>query len=327
MKATGIANANTAIIKYWGKFDDKLKLPMNSSMSMTTDIMETITTVEFREDLVDDDVMIDKKPAGEKPKKRVSKQLDVIRTKAGITTKAKVISENNFPSDVGLASSASAFAALTIAGCAAAGLELDQKELSIISRQGSGSSCRSIYGGFVKWIAAEKNEDSYAVQVASEDELDLRDVTVIVTDRERPLGATDGMKLSVQTCPIYNARLEVAKKNIEEMEAAIKGKDFTTIGKTMEFDTLLMHAITITTKPALIYWAPETVMMMDKVAEWRKEGLEAYYSIETGANLHLLTTPENVEELEKRVKELPFVKKVYSSKPGKGARLTEDHLF
>jgi len=199
--------------------------------------------------------------------------------------------------------------------------------MSIISRQGSGSSCRSIYGGFVKWIAAEKSEESYAVQIADENFYDLRDVAVVVTDRERPMKTTEGMTLSVQTCPLYSERQKIVKENFAEMEKAILAKDFSEIGKVLEFDTMLMHAITFTTKPALIYWAPETIMMVDKVLQWRKEGLESYFTVETGANLHLIVEPENVEELEKRVKALPFVKEVYSSKLGKGARITEKHLF
>src|ERR1051326_7534243 len=143
-KATAVASSNIAFIKYWGNRDEKLRLPANPSLSMNLAGLETTTTVEFVAGLEADEVVIGGKDEAGATLERVSLQLDQIRSKAGITLKARVESKNNFPAGAGLASSASAFAALTVAGTAAAGLALSEKELSVIARLGSGSASRSV---------------------------------------------------------------------------------------------------------------------------------------------------------------------------------------
>src|SRR3989344_2439626 len=164
MKSTAIAPSNIAFTKYWGRKDEKLRLPMNGSISMCLSNLLTTTTVEFSEKLKADDIIIN----GERREKealKVSKHLDRIRKLAGISTYAKVVSQNSFPTATGLSSSASGFAALTVAGAKAAGLNLSEKELSILARQGSGSACRSIPDGFVEWIDGDTSETSYAISL------------------------------------------------------------------------------------------------------------------------------------------------------------------
>ena len=147
-RATGFANSNIALVKYWGNRDHALRLPANSSLSMNLAALTTTTTVEFREDLAADFVTIDGTEARGPARERVAAHLDRVRALAGIGAKASVASHNNFPAGAGLASSASAFAALTVAACAAAGLELTTDKLSRLARRGSGSACRSVPGGY-----------------------------------------------------------------------------------------------------------------------------------------------------------------------------------
>lgn len=327
MKATAVANSNTAFIKYWGKYDEKLILPMNSNISMTVDSQNTTTTVEFSKDFKDDVVFINGKEQEGKPRDKVVRHLDLIRKLADVSLKAKVMSENNFPTAVGLASSASGFAALTMAATSAAGLDIDKKQLSIISRQGSGSSCRSIYGGYVEWIKSERSEDSYAVQIANQNHMDIRDIAVVISKKKRKMGTREGMRLSMKTSPLYNARLKIVEENLRKAKEAINNKDFTTLGKTAEADCLTMHAVAMTTNPALIYWEPKTLEVMEKVYQWRDEGLECYYTIDTGANMHIFCLPENADEIVKRVKEIPGILDVFMSKPGGDAKLIKKHLF
>ncbi|MBW1839899.1 MAG: diphosphomevalonate decarboxylase [Deltaproteobacteria bacterium] len=326
MKATSIANSNTAFIKYWGKYDEKLILPMNNNLSLTVDSQNTTTTVEFSKDLSEDQVFLNKEKAEGKPRDRVVKHLDLIRGIANITDKAKVMTENNFPTAVGLASSASGFAALTVAACNAAGLELDKKQLSIISRQGSGSSCRSIYGGYVEWLSAKDSDNSYAVQLADENHFDIRDIAVVISTGKRPMGTREAMPLSIKTSPIYNARKEQVPKMIEIVKKAIAEKDFSLLGKTAESDAILMHAVMMTTEPHLFYWEPKTLELMKKVAKWRDGGLECYFTVDTGPNMHIFCLPENVSEIESRLKENGF-NDFFISKPGGGADLVNEHLF
>jgi len=326
MKATAQAHSNTALIKYWGKYDEKLILPMNSNISMTVDSQTTRTTVEFSKDFEDDIVIINRRKAEGKEKIRVVNHLDLIRRIARIHEKAKVVSENDFPTAVGLASSASGFAALTVAACTAAGLNLDRKELSIIARQGSGSACRSIYGGYVKWIKGKKSEDSYAVQIADENYFDMRDIAVVVFTGERPMSTREAMRVSMKTSPLFKTRLELVDPMLEKVKKGILERDFTLIGKTAEADAILMHAVMMTTEPHLFYWEPKTLELLKKIMSWRNDGLECYFTIDTGPNIHIFSLPENVEEIKSRMKE-EGVTDFFVSKPGGDAKLIEKHLF
>src|SRR3982074_336513 len=143
MKATALAPSNIAFIKYWGKKDEDLRLPENGSISMNLSNLLTTTTVEFDPNYKDDEIFINDDLDYLMARKRVIAHLDRIRSKAKIKDKAKVVSKNNFPSGTGLSSSASGFAALTVAAASAAGLKLSEKELSVLARLGSGSACRS----------------------------------------------------------------------------------------------------------------------------------------------------------------------------------------
>ena len=327
MKSTAIANSNMALIKYWGKADEGQFLPMNSSISMTLDALDTKTTVEFSKDFPKDAVQINGKYADERTEGRITKQLDLIRKVGKTNLRAKVSAEFNFPIAAGLASSASASASLTLAACSALGLNLDKKQLSILARQGSGSSCRSVYGGYVKWLKAFSSEGSFAVQIADEKHMDIRDVIAVVSKEEKPTSSRDGMRTTVETSPLYKARLQSAEENLKKIERAILDKDFATIGRLAEADCLSMHATMITSQPALIYWEPVTIQLMKIVREWRDDGLNAYFTIDAGPNVHILTLPKDAKEVESRLKEMPEVLEVIHSKPGPDARLTNRHLY
>jgi len=327
MKATAITHSNIALIKYWGKYNPKLSLPMNGSISMTLDNLKTVTTVEFSDDFKEDKIEINDKAVDKKSEERIVAHLDRIRKLAKIKSKAKMASKNNFPTATGLASSASGFSALTIAACNAVGLNLDGKQLSIISRQGSGSACRSIFGGFVEWLPAKRSEDSYAVQIVDENYFDLRDVIAIVSSAEKKVSSAAGMMETVKTSPIYKTRLKIVKNSLKGMKRAILGKSFTKLGKMAEFDCLLMHACMLTTRPPLIYWSPATIDIIHAIEGWRKDGLEAYYTIDAGPNVHILALSESVREIEKRLKDISGVIDIIQNKPGGGAKTTGEHLF
>lgn len=166
-KVTVQATSDVALIKYWGVKDKELRLPMNGSIALTLDNLHSTSTVEFDPTLARDQITIDGKSI-EAESSRASKHLDRIREiamKEGLTDKtiyARVSSENNFPTSTGLSSSGSGFAALTIAASAAIGLDLSEKELSILSRQGSGSSCRCVCAGIVEWQDGNSSEESFA---------------------------------------------------------------------------------------------------------------------------------------------------------------------
>ena len=245
MKATAIAHSNIALVKYWGKRDIKLNLPAVGSISITLDALSTTTYVEFIPDLIQDMLELNGTQIESKERVRVQKFMDLIRQKAGINDYALIKSENNFPSAAGLASSASAFAALGVAATHAAKLNLSLKDLSILARIGSGSAARSIFGGFVEMQKGlyKNGSDAFAESIADNNYWDLRVLIAITSEREKKTGSTDGMAQSKKTSPYYRNWIATSPKDLSGMRAAIKKKDFQKLGEISEFSCLKMHAL------------------------------------------------------------------------------------
>jgi len=331
MKATAIANANIALIKYWGKRDQKLILPNNNSIAITLDGLNTITTVEFDKKYERDLFILDGLEIKEgKEFERVVNHLNLIRAMAHIKEKAKVSSKNNFPTAAGLASSASGFAALSLAASKAAGLNLDPKELSILARQGSGSATRSCLGGFVEWLKGEKPDgsDSFAVQIAPPEHWpEFRMIVTIISSAKKKISSRAGMAQTIATSPMYKVWLDTIDEDLDKMRRGILEKDFSLVGKTAEFNCLKMHATMITTNPSIIYWMPETLEIIQAVLMWREEGLECYFTIDAGSQVKIICLDNQVPEIEKRLQAIKGVKETIVCKTGAGPKLIEKHLF
>lgn len=324
-KATARASSDIALIKYWGKKDEVLRLPENGSMSIVLKGLDTLTTVEFREDLERDEVMI----GGEKNEKeaaRVVKHLDRVRSLAGIDDFAKVVSENTFPKGTGLSSSGSGFAALTYAATKAAGLELSEKQLSILARQGSGTACRCACGGFVEWKDGDTSETSYAETVFKTDHWDLRDVVAVVDEGMKLVSSTEG-HMSAQSSPFYQQRQQLIGDKIKQVKELINKKDFAALGELVEAESLEFHSILLTSKPSFIAWYPGTVQVMLEVQQLRREGVLAFFTINTGFNVHVLTLPEYEAEVVEKLQRLSLVKKTLSAQVGDKPNYVPNHLF
>ncbi len=325
MKATAVAPANIAFIKYWGKKNEVLRLPENGSISMNLSNLLTTTTVAFSPDSQTDEVVIDGQ-SQDKEQKRMVGHLDRIRQLAKINYKAKVTSKNNFPSSTGLSSSASGFAALTVAATKAAGLNLNAKELSILARQGSGSACRSIPDGFVEWLDGDTSETSYAVSIFPPDYWNVVDVVVIVSKEKKDVSTTEGQKLAVSS-PFFTVRQSQIKEKIGKIKNLIKTKKFVEFGELIEEEALELHAIMLTSTPSLLYWLPGTVELMRLARQLRQEGLPVYFTVNTGQNIHLIVQKKDADILLKQLNKLDVVHKVIINKPAVGARITEASLF
>jgi diphosphomevalonate decarboxylase len=321
-KATAIACANIAFIKFWGKRDAELNLPANSSLSLNLDGLTTVTTVEFSADYADDLVILDGREEQSETRQRIVAHLDRVRTRAGLRAGARVISRNSFPTDVGLASSASGFAALSLAASKAAGLELSQRELSILARFGSGSACRSIPGGFTEWMSGTCSEDSFAKQIAPPEHWDLRDVIAIVSQAHKRIGSTEGHSLAPSS-HLYQARVVSVADRLTKAKAALLEKDLATLGPLIEEDAISMHAVMMTSRPPIYYWRPGTVHLIRQVQDWRAEGLEVYFTLDAGPNVHLICQTADQAEVERRLKDIEEVLEVIVSGPGPGARVIE----
>ena len=187
-----------------------------------------------------------------------------MRRLAGTSTFAEVVSSNNFPTGAGIASSASAFAALSLAAVAASGLVLSERDLSRLARLGSGSACRSIPGGFVEWQSGESDEDSYAFSIAPADHWALVDCIALVSHKHKPTGSSEGHLLA-ESSPLQAARLEQAPGHLDNCRRAISGKDFDLLAEVIELDSNLMHAVIMTTSPPVLYWQPATIGVMHAV--------------------------------------------------------------
>lgn len=323
MKATAIAPSNIAFTKYWGKKDEALRIPENGSISMNLSNLITTTTVEFSNIYTNDAVSIN---GEEKEDNRVIKHLDRVRKLAGINQKAKVVSKNNFPTGTGLSSSASGFAALTVAASKAVGLDLSEKELSILARLGSGSACRSIPSGFVEWLDGANNDTSYAMQIFKPDYWDIADVVVVVSSEKKDVPTSIGQK-TAGTSPFMDIRLSRMKEKNELIKTFIKKKDFQKFGELIEAEALELHAVMLTQTPPLIYWLPGTIVVMKEVQKWRQEGIQAYFTINTGQDVHIICQKRDAEEVARRAKTLSITKDVIINTPSRGAYLTQSHLF
>ncbi len=338
MKATAIANSNIALVKYWGKRDEKLVLPFNNNVSMTLDKLNTKTTVDFDEKYDNDKVVFwkdwDKKIERETSSDEIEKiisMLNIVREMSGKKLCAKVETFNNFPTAAGLASSASGFAALAMAASKAIGLDLNKKELSILARKsGSGSASRSIEGGFVEFYKGklETGEDSFAEQIFPEEHWkELRMIVGIVSSGKKEIGSTEGMNLTVESSPYYEGWLETVEKDVETMKKAIKEKDLTLLGKTAEQNALKMHAAMLTTTPSIMYWKAGTIELMELVKEIRNNGTEAYFTIDAGPNVKILCFDKDVEYIKTMAEEIKDVQKTVVCKIGSSAKYVDDHLF
>jgi diphosphomevalonate decarboxylase len=320
VRATAKANTNIALIKYWGKREEKLFLPMNSSLSITLDRFYTITSVEFRENIEGDIFLLNNQQASEAELSKVSRFLDGIRKLAGTSLYAMVNSENKVPTAAGFASSASGFAALAAAGAKALNLELNQKELSILARQGSGSACRSVYGGYVEWQKGEQEDgkDSFAHQILSENDWDISILSVMVASEQKKVSSREGMKRTVKTSPFYSGWLQTVEKDLQRAKDAIISRDFESLGNVVEANALKMHATMFGAEPPILYWQGGTMEVMQHIQNLRSLGVLVFFTIDAGPNVKVLCLPEDEQRVYESLLTLPAVQNVITCHPGSG---------
>jgi diphosphomevalonate decarboxylase len=335
-KVTVRAGSNIAFIKYWGVDDPMLNLPQTNSISMTLADAHTTTTLEWladdgrsaaatsaAADLIElDGTVLDAPKAA-----RLVRHLDRLRALAGVNDRAHVVSRNNFPMASGIASSASGFAALTVAGAAALGLDLDATRLSALARLGSGSASRSLFGGFVEWERGHDDATSVAHQLHPAAHWQLYDLVAVVNSGEKAVSSADGHKLAGAS-PLNQGRVAYVQQVLPETRAAIAACDLARLGPIIEQDALAMHAVMMTSTPSLFYWQPGTLAVMQAVRLWReRDGLTAYFTIDAGPNVHVLCAAADAPAVEEALATLPAVQRVIVSRPGAEPQFLNEHLF
>jgi len=319
MKATAVAHPIQGLIKYHGLADPVLRLPFHDSISVCTAPLTTRTTIEFG-DFVRDSATIDDRTISAREMQRILAVVDAVRARAGVTKRFRMVSINDFPSNVGLGASASGFAALGLASCRAAGLDADLQEVSRLARRGAGSATRSVTGAFSKWKMGVGDEDSYAVQLAGE-ELQMDIIVALIPAFKQ----TEDAHREVLTSPFFHARLAEMPRLIAEMELAIRKKDIGAICALAERDTLMLHGITMTGAAEMVLWQPETLRVILAVRKMRDAGVPAFFSIDTGATVYVNTLPGRGPEIQERIEELGI--RTIPCTVGGPARIVEESLF
>ncbi|MCH3922945.1 diphosphomevalonate decarboxylase [Limosilactobacillus sp.] len=286
--ATAKAHTNIALVKYWGKKDQELIIPQTDSLSLTLNEFYTTTRVNFDPNLAADQVTINHELLSPAAAKRTSAFLDLVRQRSGRQQFARVDSINHVPTAAGLASSASAFAALAGAASAAAGLSLDRRELSRLARRGSGSATRSIFGGLVEWHRGHDDSTSFAEPIMEKLDFGLEMLAIMINTKKKKVTSRQGMQASVTTSPYYASWREVVATDMQAMKDAINRRDIPAIGHIAEENALRMHALTLSADPGYTYFNSATLTAIQTVRALRENGIDCYFTMDAGPNVKVI---------------------------------------
>jgi len=318
MQASAIAHPNVALIKYWGKRDTAANLPATGSLSLTLQGIETRTQVEFSAERDADEVLVNGH-ADARAAPRVAHCLDRLRAIAGITAYARVTSSNNFPTGAGLASSASGYAALVRAAAAALGIEGHEQPLADIACAGSGSAPRSLYDGIV--VLENAADEIRCNSVMAPEEWPLS-ILVAVTSRDaKSVGSTEGMERSRATSPYYSAWVDSHPADLKAALDAVARHDFAQLAELSEHSCLKMHALAMSSRPAMVYWNAATVAAMHTMTELRGAGTPVFFTIDAGPQLKAVCEPAAAPAVRAALEACPGVLEVIECSLGHGARV------
>ncbi|MBC7273611.1 MAG: diphosphomevalonate decarboxylase [Streptomyces sp.] len=324
--ASAVAHPNIALIKYWGKRDEQLMLPVTDSLSMTLDVFPTTTHVRLDQDAAEDRAALNGEEATGETLRRITAFLDLVRARAGSSVRAVVDTRNTVPTGAGLASSASGFAALATAAAAAYGLRLDAAGLSRLARRGSGSASRSVFSSFALWHAGtgtgeEGDTSSYAEPVPAADSLDAALVIAVVNAGEKAVSSRQAMRRTVETSPLYGPWAASSRDDLADMRSALVRGDLKAVGEIAERNALGMHATMLAARPAVRYLSPATVTVLDRVLKLRQDGVLAYATMDAGPNVKVLCRRADAADVADAVRDAAGT--VVTARPGPGARLLD----
>jgi len=316
MQATAIAQPNIALIKYWGKRDVERNLPAVGSISITLSELHTEVSVALSPDLRSDELFVN----GEESQvllPRISRCLDNVIGAQRLC--AKITSQSNFPIAAGLASSASAFAATTVAAASAADLSYGTEELARLAGQASGSAARSLYGGFVE---LKNSADTINLTTLCEvDSWPLQVVVAITETGPKPTGSTAAMEISRETSPFYDNWIEQQDRDLEIARTAILQRDFAQLATVSEHNCLKMHSVMWASRPPMVYWNSATMRCMQTVRQLQAEGCSVFFTIDAGPQVKAVCVSEDAEAVSKALAATPGVQKIMLSGLGPAARL------
>ncbi len=316
MRAVAKAQPNIAIVKYWGKRDPNRNLPAVGSISITLSELFTEMDVEIDEALKDDLLIVNGQD-GDGMLARVSSCLDNI---AGHDRPAaRVISKSNFPIAAGLASSASAFAALVVAADAAFGQALNREQQASLAGRSSGSAARSLLGGFVE---LENHPDDIVVNTLLDaEEWPLKVVLAITAPGPKAVSSGDAMEISRKTSPFYDRWVEQQAADLTEARAAVTNRDLSKLASVAEHNCLKMHSVMWGSRPPMIYWNSATIACMQSIRELQLEGLGVFFTIDAGPQVKAICIAEHEQTVRETLTATAGVVEVMVSGLGAGAKL------
>ncbi len=320
--ARAIAHPNIALAKYWGKLDAEGNFPAVPSLSVTLAGMRTETSVRFDPALREDRLLVQGEPASAPAAARMVTLLDRVRKAAGFDTRAEVVSQNDFPTASGLASSASGFAALALAAVRAAGLDWDLGAVSDLARRSSASAARSIFGGFVALPAGEKGLVMLPAEpLLPADHWDLVVVVAVATEQAKEVGSTEGMLRTARTSPLYEGWLQGAPRVYERVRQALVDRDLEALGQAVEQSALAMHGTAMGAAPPIVYFRPATIAALEAVRALRRKGTLAYATIDAGPHVKVVAEASNLDVVADAMRNVPGIERIIVTRPGPGAAI------
>ena len=319
MRATAQAQPNIALIKYWGKRDIEKNLPAVSSLSVTLDSLWTKMAVEFS-DMDESDVLTVNQLSNQRLLPRISACLDLV---AGVDRpRACIISEGNFPIAAGLASSASAFAALVVAASKASGKYRDRLSLARIAAAASGSAARSLFGGFVELQAGDTSIEVETITAA--DDWPLSVVVAITEESAKPVSSGEAMIRSAETSPFYSSWLEQQADDLASARDAVLRKDFAQLAAVSEHNCLKMHSVMWGSRPPIVYWNGATLSCMEAIRRLQSEGHAVFFTIDAGPQLKAICLPDETHLVRSTLDACAGVVRTMVSGLGVGAMLLDN---
>ena len=319
MQATAIAQPNIALIKYWGKRDIDRNLPAVGSISITLSELQTQVSVDLNIDQSTDVLFVndDENPA---MLPRISACLD--RVLGSDRPRARIRSRSNFPIAAGLASSASAFAATTVAAAGAGNLSLGTEELARLAGASSGSAARSLYGGFTE--LANSGDSIELTSLCDEGGWPMQVVVAITASGPKATGSTEAMEISRETSPFYSNWIAQQEHDLEVARTAIAGQDFTQLAAIAEHNCLKMHSVMWASRPPMIFWNAATMRCLQTVRRLQGEGCQVFFTIDAGPQIKAVCLPDDAEAVRQALAETPGVQEIMMTGLGSAARLVEE---
>lgn len=314
-----VAQPNIALIKYWGKRDPARNLPAVGSISITLRDLYTEMQVEFDDALTHDTLTINGAvDDGMLP--RLSRCLD--RVAGDDRPHARIDSRCNFPIAAGLASSASAFAAATVAGAAAAHTGHGVSELASLAGRASGSAARSLLGGFVE--LRNRGHDIEVSTLCAADSWPLSVVVAITETGPKTIGSTEAMEISRKSSPFYSSWVEQQELDLATARSAIADRDFAKLAAIAEHNCLKMHSIMWASRPPMVYWNAATMRCLQTIRKLQGEGLGVFFTIDAGPQVKAVCLPEHAVSVSDALSATDGVVQIMTSGLGEGSRLVSD---